>query len=57
MAAQLASALSTPDYYNCQMQPGLARKQREICIRNPAAMRAISGREERKKSCVIRIFF
>lgn len=46
MTAQLASALSSPDYYNCQMHPGLARKQREICVRHPAAMRAISGNEE-----------
>uniref|UniRef100_A0A914HMT2 Protein Wnt n=1 Tax=Globodera rostochiensis TaxID=31243 RepID=A0A914HMT2_GLORO len=42
MAAQLASALSSPDYYNCQMQPGLTRRQRDICVRHPSAMRSIS---------------
>jgi len=43
MTAQLASAISAPDYYNCQMQPGLVKRQREICRQHPAAMRAISG--------------
>uniref|UniRef100_A0A1I8C2T1 Protein Wnt n=1 Tax=Meloidogyne hapla TaxID=6305 RepID=A0A1I8C2T1_MELHA len=42
MTAQLASAISAPDYYNCQMQPGLVKRQREICRQHPAAMRAIS---------------
>lgn len=43
MTAQLSSAISSPDYYNCQMQPGLVKHQREICAKHPAAMRAISG--------------
>ncbi|KAF7637083.1 Protein Wnt [Meloidogyne graminicola] len=42
MTAQLSSAISSPDYYNCQMQPGLVKHQREICAKHPAAMRAIS---------------